>query len=172
MRRDSRAVELHGGVPNEPGKSPDVSDVDAIRWIDLTDAELATLRSAVAHAAGLTPEVIAAYHFGSSARRRPARDLDIGLFVDRPARASIDLEAIVTRLASLTGRGPDDFDVRVVNDADPVFLGNLMRDGKLCFERDRESRIAFEVMAMNSWLDFQPAWDRLRRGTLEVWSRG
>jgi predicted nucleotidyltransferase len=149
-----------------------VSDVDAIRWIDLTDAELAKLRSAVADAAAKTPEVIAAYHFGSSARRRPARDLDIGLFVDRPARASIDVEAIVTRLANLTGRGPDDFDVRVVNDADPVFLGNLMRDGKLCFERDREARIAFEVMAMNSWLDFQPAWDRLRRGTLEVWSRG
>ncbi|MEO6597271.1 MAG: hypothetical protein ABIP94_21215 [Planctomycetota bacterium] len=62
----------------------------------------------------------------------------------------------------------DGLDVRVVNDADSVFLGNLLREGRRCFERDLESRVAFEVQATNSWLDFQPAWDRLRRLVLEV----
>jgi hypothetical protein len=66
----------------------------------------------------------------------------------------------------------DELDVRIVNDADPVFLGNLMREGRRCFERDVDSRVAFEVRAMNAWLDFQPAWQRLRRRVLEVWSRG
>ncbi len=60
----------------------------------------------------------------------------------------------------------------MANDADSVFFGNLMRDGKLCFKRDRGRRVAFEVQAMNSWLDFQPVWDRPRRRVLDTWVRG
>lgn len=149
-----------------------MADVDAIRWIHLTEDERAQLHHAVAGALAGFPAVIAAYHYGSSARRQPARDIDIGLVVAPPARATIDLDAVAAGIAGRAGRPLDDLDVRVVNDADSVFLGNLMRDSKLCFERNREQRVAFEVQAMNSWLDFQPAWDRLRRRVLEKWSRG
>jgi hypothetical protein len=94
------------------------------------------------------------------------------LVVDRDARTTVDVDDVAARIASLCGRPADHFDVRIVNDADSVFLGNLMREGKRCYERDLEARVAFEVQAMNSWLDFQPAWERLRRRVLEVWSRG
>lgn len=138
----------------------------------LTDDEVAKLRTAVAAVLAHQPEVIAAYHYGSSARRQPARDIDIGLVVDRAAMHSLDVDAIVERLAAACGRPREDFDVRIVNEADAVFLGNLMREGKLCHERDLEPRVAFEVQAMNAWLDFQPVWDRLQRRVLGVWSRG
>lgn len=149
-----------------------MADLDTIRWLHFTDDEVAVLRAAVAEVLVDYGDVIAAYHYGSSARRQPARDIDIGLVVARSALQSTDVDGIAERIAARCGRRSDDFDVRVVNEADPVFLGNLMREGTRCFERDREQRTAFEVQAMNAWLDFQPVWERMRRRALEVWSRG
>ena len=149
-----------------------MADVDSIRWIRLGDDEVARLHDAVAETLSRCDDVIAAYHYGSSARRQPARDIDIGIVVARPALTAIDVEPLAEQIAARCGRRRDDFDVRVVNEADPVFLGNLMREGKRCFERNRDQRVAFEVQAMNAWLDFQPVWDRMRRRALEVWSRG
>lgn len=149
-----------------------MADVDAIRWLHLSDDDVQRMHSGVAAALSSSPEVIAAYHYGSSARRQPARDIDIGLVVERAVMTTIDLDAITERIAAACGRPFDQFDVRVVNEADPVFLGNLMRDGVCCFERDREQRIAFEVLANKVWLDFKPAWERVRRRVLEAWARG
>lgn len=149
-----------------------MGDVDRIRWLHLTDAEIARLRLAVASACTACPEIVAAYHYGSSARRQPARDIDIGLVVDRAARSTFAAESLGDCIAAAAGCSPGDLDVRIVNDADSVFLGNLMREGVCCYERDEDARVAFEVRAMNSWLDFQPAWDRLRRAVRGGWSRG
>jgi predicted nucleotidyltransferase len=149
-----------------------VSDVDAIHWLRLTDEQVARLHRAVGEVVSRIPEVVAAYHYGSSARGRPARDIDVALVVDRGALHTVDADDVAARIAIASSRSVDELDVRIVNDADPVFLGNLMREGRRCFERDVDSRVAFEVRAMNAWLDFQPAWQRLRRRVLEVWSRG
>ena len=149
-----------------------MADVDAIRWLHLTDDEIGRVRAAVAEVLARQPQVVAAYHYGSSVRRQAARDIDIGLVAERAAMRSIDVDAIAAAIAGKCGRLVDDFDVRIVNDADSVFLGNLMREGVRCYERDLESRVAFEVQAMNSWLDFQPVWERMRKRVLEVWSRG
>lgn len=146
--------------------------VDAIRWLSLSDADVARLHAAVAAALRGEPSVIAAYHYGSSARRQPARDIDIGLVVERDVASTFVTERIAERIAAGCGRAVDELDVRIVNDADPVFLGNLLRDGVRCFERDVDARVGFEVQAMNAWLDFRPAWERLRKRVLEAWSRG
>lgn len=143
---------------------------DAIRWLHPTEAQLVALRSAVDEVLRGVPAVVAAYHYGSSARGQPARDIDVALVVDREARHSLDVEAVAAAIAARCGRSADELDVRVINDADPVFLGNVMREGRLWFERDVEGRVAFEVQAMNAWLDFQPVWDRLRKRVLGVWS--
>lgn len=147
-------------------------DPGSIRWLQLTDEDVERLHVAVAKVLQTFPPVIAAYHYGSSARRQPARDIDVGLVVDHDAATAVNVEEVAARIAALCGRPVDHFDVRIVNDGDSVFLGNLMREGKRCYERDLEARVAFEVQAMNSWLDFQPAWERMRRRVLEVWSRG
>lgn len=149
-----------------------MADFDAIRWLRLTDEDNARLRAAIASVMTAYPQVVAAYHYGSSARGESARDIDVAVVVDRAALRTIDVERIAQRMATECGRRLEDFDVRVVNEADPVFLGNLMREGKRCYERDLDARVAFEVQAMSTWLDFQPVWDRLRSRVLEVWSRG
>jgi predicted nucleotidyltransferase len=149
-----------------------VTDADRIRWLHLDAGDVVRLHGAVAAAVAPHAAVLAVWHYGSSARGVQARDIDIGLLVDRAAIGAVDVDSIAQAIADRCGRSVDEFDVRVVNEGDSVFLGNLMREGKRCFERDREKRIAFEVQAMNSWLDFQPAWDRLRCRVLEVWSRG
>lgn len=149
-----------------------MAEPDAIRWLHLTDAQVMDLRVAVGAVLRNHPLVVAAYHYGSSARSLPARDIDIGLVVDHHARHSVDADTIAADIAAKCGRPIDELDVRIVNDADSVFLGNLLREGKLCYQRDLDSRAAFEVQAMNAWLDYQPVWDRLRRRMLETWSRG
>lgn len=149
-----------------------MADVDAIRWLRLTDDDVARLRAAVAKAVATVPEVVVAYHYGSSARGKAARDIDIGLVVDHEARLTVDADAIAERIATASGRDIAELDVRIVNDADAVFLGNLMREGVRCHQRDVDSRVAFEVRAMNAWLDFQPAWERMRKQVLARWSRG
>ena len=149
-----------------------MADIDAIRWLHLTDDDVARVHAAVASELAEHADVVAAYHYGSSARKKPARDIDIGLVVDRAAMRSVDVDGIAERIAARCGRSADDLDVRIVNDADSVFLGNLMREGQRCFERDLRSRVAFEVQAMNSWLDYQPAWERMRRRVLKAWSHG
>ncbi|MFZ5468654.1 MAG: hypothetical protein ACOZIN_04375 [Myxococcota bacterium] len=55
-----------------------------------------------------------------------------------------------------------DFDVRLVNKADPVFLNNVLKDGWLLYEADAEERIWFQVYATAQWLDFRPVWEGLR----------
>lgn len=146
--------------------------VDAIRWLRLSDEDIGRLHVAAHESLRSAPGVIAAYHYGSSARRGPARDIDIALVVDREAAGTIDTDRIADRIAAACGRSVDELDVRVVNDADPVFLGNLLRDGQRCYQREVAARVEFEVRAMNAWLDFRPAWERLRRRVLEAWSRG
>ena len=77
-----------------------MADFDAIRWLHLTDDDVVRLRAAVSEVLTGQPQVIAAYHYGSSARRQPARDIDIGLVVDRAAVRSVDVDAIAARIAA------------------------------------------------------------------------
>ncbi|MCB9877317.1 MAG: nucleotidyltransferase domain-containing protein [Planctomycetes bacterium] len=146
--------------------------VDTIRWLNLSDGDIRQVHAAAAKVLRGSPEVVAAYHYGSSARRQPARDIDLALVVERDRAHALDTGPITEAIAAECGRPVDDFDVRIVNDADPVFLGNLLRDGQRCYEGDRDARVAFEVRAMNAWRDFRPAWERMRRRVLELWSRG
>ena len=104
------------------------------------------------------------------ARGGPARDVDVGLVVERAPRDWSAESEIVAEIASLVSLRPSDIDVRVLEGGDPVFLNNVLREGALVFERDHEARVRFEVGAMARWLDYQPVWERVRAAALERWS--
>jgi predicted nucleotidyltransferase len=144
-----------------------------IRWHELTDEERGRVREGMRTVFADHPWVTAAWHFGSSATGgRPARDIDVGILA---ATVPTDLgvtEALAADLASTSGFDAIPFDVRIVNGSSPVFLGRLLRQGSLVFERDREARIEWEAMAMSLWLDFRPVWERMRRQALRSWARG
>jgi len=113
--------------------------------------------------------VKAAYLHGSVARAAgPARDIDIGLLGDAPEWGA-EL-GIAGELQAASGITAVDFDVRLVAGADPVFLGALLREGKLIYEADHEARIRFETQALSVWLDYQPVWERVRHAVTRRWA--
>lgn len=128
------------------------------------------LKEAAGRVLGRHPWVAAAWFHGSAARGQPARDIDIALVGSPPSWSA---EARITReLVDESGLSEIEFDVRAVDEsASPVFLGNLLRDGELIYEANRERRIEFQAHAMSMWLDFRPVWERLRKEAFERWSR-
>jgi len=103
-------------------------------------------------------DVIAAYLFGSVAKgkARPRSDIDIAVLLregldsfkrfERRLRLMADLEALCHR----------EVDVVVLNDAPLVLQNQVLRYGKLLYERDRRARIAFEVKSRKMYHDWKP----------------
>ncbi|MGM0579002.1 MAG: nucleotidyltransferase domain-containing protein [Myxococcota bacterium] len=152
-----------------------MEDPGTIRWLTIDAARRRDLVEAIRRAAAARDWVDAAWLFGSAARGdRPARDVDVAVLTrDRTEPPSLAaLADLVDAVARDTGLDPGQVDVRIVDDADPVFLGTFVRDAILAFERDRERRIDFVVRAHSLWLDYRPVWERLRREALKRWSNG
>jgi len=109
-------------------------------------------------------DVAAAYLFGSVARGEATSksDVDIGLlFSTSPAPT---LEALPTRLeADLARAIGAPLQIVVLNRAPIDLVHRVLRDGILLLDRDRSSRIAFEVRARNLYWDLLPTLRRYRR---------
>lgn len=140
-----------------------MSQHDVIKWHSLSQDGRGRLVQAARQVFASRDWVSAAYLFGSAAHGQPARDIDIGLVADSvPSEWAPEL-ALAADLETASGIRDVELDVRVLNGGDPVFLNNVLRDGFLLYEADRERRIMFEAEAMSRWLDFRPVWERMRR---------
>ena len=109
-------------------------------------------------------DLIAAYVFGSVARRTsgPSSDVDVAvLFAVPPAPtlAGLPLET-EAELEQLLGRPVQ---VVVLNDAPVDFIHRVLRDGALVHETDRAARVNFEVAARREYLDLLPVLRRYRK---------
>jgi predicted nucleotidyltransferase len=105
------------------------------------------------------PEVLAAYLFGSTAsgRTHPGSDIDIGLLIDRQRirRSSLQYRLrIMADLGSALGRS--DVDVVLMDDAPPALAQNIIAKGILVSERSHSARVAFQVRALNFFMDTEP----------------
>ena len=142
-----------------------------IRWRILDAAEHRQLRVAADLVFSGYDWIKAAYLYGSAAQvGRAARDIDIGLVANPvPAGWGVELR-IAEELALASAMDAGDFDVRVLNEGSPIFLGNVLSGGILIYEGDRETRLRFEVQAMSRYLDFAPVWKNLRSQVLQRWS--
>ena len=98
-----------------------------------------------------------AWLFGSRARgtARIGSDVDVGVYLDRD-RPVDDLLGLADALCRACGR--DDVQVVVLNHRGPAFLINVLVDGILLVERDREARIEWQARTMSEWYDFAPTW--------------
>ncbi len=102
------------------------------------------------------PWVQFAYLFGSRARgqHRPDSDVDLAVAIsDAPPDA---YRQLVRRL-SVDG----DLHLTLLHEAPPLLRYNVLRDGKLVFERDAAARIRFQVRTMSEYLDMLPGQERL-----------
>jgi len=107
------------------------------------------------------PDVVAAYVFGSVAqgRARPQSDVDIAVLLaadldeetrfDRRLRLGWEVERLIGRQTDLV----------VLNDAPPLLQHQVLKHGRLIFERDRAARVEFEVRAGQIYADLKPMYD-------------
>jgi len=108
------------------------------------------------------PDVVVAYLFGSVAKgtARPQSDVDIAVLFD----ARLDASERGARYFSLLGRALERFttapvDVRLLNDATPLFCFQVLKYGKVIYARTRAERIAFQVSVMTKYADSKPLRD-------------
>lgn len=115
------------------------------------------------------PDVVAAYLFGSVAegRARSQSDVDVAVLLaadldeearfDRRLRIGWEVERIIGRQTDLV----------VLNDAPPLLQHQVLKHGRLIFERDRAARVEFEVRAGKIYADLKPMYDFHARDLLQ-----
>ncbi len=114
--------------------------------------------------------VVAAYVYGSVARGTvlPTSDVDIALVLTEslPPYERLQLELTIEgEVEEASGISP--VDVRVINDAPLLVKGRILQEGIRVYEGDRQKRIAFEVLTLQQYHDFQPFIRPLQRAFLE-----
>lgn len=101
--------------------------------------------------------VVAAYLFGSESTGRATgqSDVDIAVLFDRtPARLlNGPAAAVQDGLERHLGRTVD---LVVLNEAPADLVHRVLRDGVLLVDRNRSSRIRFEVARRNEYFDLEP----------------
>ena len=106
---------------------------------------------------GTQPDVIAAYLFGSLAQGRATlgSDVDIAVLLS-PA----DPESVWERQLQLIGEierfADGQVEVAILNAAPPILQNQVLRYGRLLYERDRRARVEFEVRAGQVYADLKP----------------
>jgi len=105
-------------------------------------------------------DVIAAYLFGSRVAGKARFDGDVDTAVllseeDGGARFERRLR-LMSEVSDVCGR---EADVVVLNDAPPLLQDQVLRHGRLIFERDQQARVEFEVWAGKVYADLKPMYD-------------
>jgi predicted nucleotidyltransferase len=103
------------------------------------------------------PDVMVAYLFGSRAtgRARAESDVDVAVLLNEEdgfARFERRLQMMV-EVSDVCGR---EADVIVLNDAPPLLQHQVLKHGRLLYERDRRARIEFEIRAGKIYADLEP----------------
>ncbi len=120
------------------------------------------------------PRIAAVYLFGSVLRGTDTEgsDLDLGLLLDRDEPDDEHdrfLGDLAARLEAAGGGRP--IDLVVLNFQGPVFCHEVILEGRLIYEGDRERRIDFESDAIVRALDFRPTLEIATRGYLPAFRR-
>ena len=113
-----------------------------------------------------------AYLYGSMARGRPlpTSDIDIALVLSDPPAPYERFKLEITIQADLedTCQLREEMDVRSINEAPLMVQGRILQEGLLLYERDRELRIAFEVLTRKKYFDYLPTIEWLEKHFLTV----
>ena len=111
------------------------------------------------------PEVEAAYLFGSQAKGSagPTSDVDVAVLLgdafDLDDHPMLRLEMMVELEAHLDA----DVDLVILNQANLVLCNQVLKYGRLVFERSHRKRVIFEVRSRQAYFDFKPMLDSLHK---------
>ncbi|MCZ7574642.1 MAG: nucleotidyltransferase domain-containing protein [Ardenticatenaceae bacterium] len=129
----------------------------------------------IARLKACVPKVLAeypveiAYVYGSVARATPlpSSDVDIALVLTESPlpyerlMLELDIQAALEDSCSLSN-----FDVRAINQAPLMVQGPIVQEGRLLYERDKDRRVAFEVLTRKKYFDYLPTAERMQRAFL------
>jgi predicted nucleotidyltransferase len=115
------------------------------------------------------PDVVVAYHFGSTARglARPDSDVDIAVLLEDGEADGNLLARQLKIIAALDEMDRRDVQVTLLNDATPFFIYQVIKEGRCFYERDRFERVEFQVGALKRYFDFKPILDFQNRAFIQ-----
>jgi len=115
------------------------------------------------------PDVVAAYLFGSLAEGRatPHSDVDTAILLAEASDPTIVGDRQLQLMGELERFADREVDVVMLNTAPPVLQHQVLRHGRLLYERDRRTRVDFEVRAGQVYADLQPMRDFFRRALFQ-----
>ncbi len=110
-------------------------------------------------------EIVAAYLFGSAATGMMGHesDIDIGIVLKSGYKARALYPASVARLLDKKLNLKTEIDVRILNDASPRFLFQVLKSGKLIMSKNEKKRVEFETYAISRYLDFKQFYEEYDR---------
>ena len=112
-----------------------------------------------------TPDVIAAWAFGSAVDGRvaPGSDVDVGVWFE--ARPTFEQQFdLVARLQEVLG--VDEVDLVVLNDANPILRFEVI-SGRSLFCRDKSRRAGFASLTAREYEDEMAFWEQGLRSRFE-----
>lgn len=143
---------------------PHVSD-DRIRRMGKKKAvNLSQNEPPLVDAAGLTSyflrqkEVIIAYIFGSAARGRInySSDVDLAVLLDARLGEEAQFEHYLLLAVKVADFSQRDVDLVLLNKASPLLAHEVIRHGRLIYERCAAERIDFEIRTRQIYFDVKP----------------
>jgi predicted nucleotidyltransferase len=126
----------------------------------------ATIAAQVATVMARSPDVAAAYVFGSVARGRatPESDLDVGVVYRTRGGDAHERCATALALDLARATGFAEIDIVDLEAQGPVFAHRVLCDGIRAYEGDRIRRVDFESETIVRALDFMPTHVLATRG--------
>jgi predicted nucleotidyltransferase len=104
------------------------------------------------------PDVVAAYLFGSLAQGQatPRSDVDVAILLADISDPSVVIDRQLQLMGDVERFADREMDVVILNSAPPILQHQVLRHGRLLYERDRQARVDFEIQAGKTYADLQP----------------
>jgi len=111
--------------------------------------------------------ILLAYLYGSVARGETHKfsDIDIAVFLKEPVMANY--KRLLAKVAPFDTRETI-IDIRLLNNAPPLFRYNVIKDGILLINRDEKLREAFVYKTLIEALDIKESIERYQKERLEA----
>jgi uncharacterized protein len=107
-------------------------------------------------------EVVLLYLFGSSARGRKTKesDIDIAVLIDESGFKKTDLERFRKEYYAASPRfSLRPVDIVILNTAPPFLKYQVLKKGRILFDKERDLRVKFTEKAITEYLDYKPIQD-------------
>lgn len=98
------------------------------------------------------PDIVFAYIFGSFVEKEKYEDIDIAIFLASGEIDSMDYLNLKRELTDIAGV---EVDIAVLNEASPLLKREVIKNGVLIWERNKDSRVRFIVNSVFEYEDMK-----------------